>query len=84
MRTAQAPHFCIVFSTPFLNRFCVPTWFQKSTQIDKKNRCQDASHLGLRFLIDFGSMFAPNLYLLDFKKYGFPYETSFLKIAFRS
>ena len=39
----------------------------------KKNRCQDAIHLGLRFLIDFWSVLALNLDPSDFKKPCFSY-----------
>ena len=42
----------------------------KSTNIDQ-NRCQDALHFRLHFLIDFWSILAPNLDLLDLKKRGF-------------
>ena len=36
-----------------------------------KNRCQDAFHLGLHFLIDFWSVFALNLDAFDPKKLNF-------------
>ena len=42
--------------------FCIPTCLQKPTKIDQKsikNRCQEALHLGLYFLIDFWSIFRP-------------------------
>ena len=48
-----------------------------------KNRCQDALYFAVYFLIDYWSIFAPNLDLLDLKKRCFPLEKScFLKNCF--
>ena len=52
----------------------VPTWLQLGTQNPPKslkNRCQDAFHLGLHFLIDFWSDLALNLDAFDPKKLNF-------------
>ena len=52
----------------------VPTCLQKPTKIHQKsikNRCQEAFHLGLHFLIDVWSVFGLNLDAFDPKKHNF-------------
>ena len=51
----------------FFDAFLGRSWLRFPSQLasqnrskSKKNRCQDAIHLGLRFLIDFWSIFTPN------------------------
>ena len=65
----------LFFFASFFDAFLGRSWLRFPSQLasqnrskSKKNRRQDAIHLGLRFLIDFWSVLVPNLEPLDFKK----------------
>ena len=68
----------LFFFASFFDAFLGRSWLRFPSQLasqnrpkSKKNRCQDAIHLGLRFLIDFWSVLALNLDPFDFKKHYF-------------
>ena len=67
----------------FFNSNLPPTWPQLGSQNPTKslkNQCQDALYFELYLLIDFFSIFAPNLDLLDLKKRGFSFgKTQFFE-----
>ena len=59
----------LFFFPSFFEAFLGRSWLQFPSQLasqnqskSKKSRCQDAIHLGLRFLIDFWSVLAPNFH----------------------
>ena len=65
----------LFFFASFFDAFLGRSWLRFPSQLasqnppkSKKNRCQDAIHLGLRFLIDFWSVLALNLAPFDPKK----------------
>ena len=65
----------LFFFASFFDAFLGRSWLRFPSQLafqnrpkSKKNRCQDAIHLGLRFLIDFWSVLALNLDPFDPKK----------------
>ena len=60
---------CLSFFHYFFDAFLGRSWLRFPSQLasqnrpkSKKNRCQDAIHLGLRFLIDFWSVLALNFH----------------------
>ena len=62
----------LFFFASFFDAFLGRSWLRFPSQLasqnrskSKKNRCQDAIHLGLRFLIDFWSVLALNLNPFD-------------------
>ena len=66
----------LFFFASFLDAFLGRSWLRFPSQLasqnrskSKKNRCQDAIHLGFRFLIDFWSVLAFNLDPFDPKKH---------------
>lgn len=74
------PSRCLFFASffhAFLDRFWVDFDSQlgsKNPPTSLKNRCQDASHHGLKLFMHFGSAFAPNFDPLDLKKTCFPFD----------
>ena len=83
----------LFFFASFFDAFLGRSWLRFPSQLasqnrpkSKKNRCQDAIHLGLRFLIDFWSVLALNLDPFDPKKLYFSLKKNkvFWKIGIRS
>ena len=83
----------LFFFASFFDAFLGRSWLRFPSQLasqnrpkSKKNRCQDAIHLGLRFLIDFWSVLALNLDPFDPKKLNFSFRNNkaFCKIGIRS
>ena len=81
----------LFFFASFFDAFLGRSWLRFPSQLasqnrpkSKKNRCQDAIHLGLRFLIDFWSVLALNLDPFDPKKpyFSLGKTTFFEKSAF--
>ena len=71
----------LFFFASFFDAFLGRSWLRFPSQLasqnrpkSKKNRCQDAIHLGLRFLIDFWSVLALNLDPFDPKKLNFSWK----------
>ena len=59
----QTPKAIWIYFSSIFKANLPPTWLQLGSENPPKslkNRCQDAFHLGRRFLIDFWSIFAPN------------------------